>query len=104
MHGEEQLDGEERTAGRCHCPSGACHRTARETQILPLVAAGMSNERIARLLGISARTVDQHLTTMLRRASAANRAELVARCYAAGIMREGIWPPAWSGMRCLMVA
>jgi predicted DNA-binding transcriptional regulator len=72
--------------------------------VLPLVAAGMSNEQIARVLSISIRTVDQHVATMLRRADAANRAELVARCYAAGIMREGTWPPAWSGQRCLTVA
>lgn len=89
---------------RCHCPAGAGHLTAREAQVLPLVAAGMSNEQIARTLSISIRTVDQHVTTMLRRADAANRAELVARCYAAGIMREGTWPPALSDQRCLTVA
>lgn len=68
-----------------------------------LVAAGLSNEYVARMLFISARTVDRHLATMLRRADAANRAELVARCYAAGILRHSVWPPTWSGTRCLAI-
>ena len=53
------------------------------------------------MLGISTRTVDHHLRTMLRRAGAQSRVELVARCYAAEIMVAGTWPPAWSGGRCL---
>lgn len=94
MHGEA-------TGAGCDCRSGDCHLTVRECQVLPLIAAGMNNGRIGRRLGISTRTVDQHLVTMLRRAGAENRTELVARCYAAGILRSGTWPAAWSGLRCL---
>jgi DNA-binding NarL/FixJ family response regulator len=68
-----------------------------------LAAAGMTNKRIGRALGISARTVDLHVETMLRRTGATCRAELIARCYAAGILAVMSWPPAWSGSRCLTV-
>ena len=85
----------------CRCRSGAGHLTDREVEVLLLVAVGKHNKEIAKVLGISTRTVDHHLRTMLRRASVQGRAELVARCYAAEIMIAGIWPPAWSGSRCL---
>jgi RNA polymerase sigma factor (sigma-70 family) len=48
------------------------------------LAAGQRNRQIAQALGISTRTVDHHLRTMLRRGGAESRSELVARCYAAG--------------------
>ena len=38
---------------------------------------------------------------MLRRTQARNRAELVARAYAAGILTPRAWPPRQSGRRCL---
>jgi|CZKT01.1.fsa_nt_gi DNA-binding CsgD family transcriptional regulator len=85
----------------CRCQSGADHLTDREIEVLVLVAAGRHNKQIAQELGISTRTVDHHLRTMLRRARAETRSELVARCYAAGILMAGTWPPGWSGGRCL---
>src|SRR5258708_32405506 len=42
-----------------------------------------------------------HLRAMLARTSAHNRAELVARAYAAGVLTTHSWPPRWSGRRCL---
>jgi DNA-binding NarL/FixJ family response regulator len=98
------MHGEPRTGTGCDCRSGDRHLTARECQILPLIATGMNNKRIGRRLGISTRTVDQHLVTMLRRSGAENRTELIARCYAVGILRSGAWPATWSGLRCLAVA
>jgi len=68
-----------------------------------LSAAGMTSRRIGRKLGISVSTVNLHVESMLRRAGATSRAELIARCYAAGVLVIGAWPPAWSGSRCLMV-
>ncbi|MEQ8907845.1 MAG: helix-turn-helix transcriptional regulator [Vicingaceae bacterium] len=38
--------------------------TARETQILKLIAEGYSNTQIGKLLGISHRTVDTHRTNI----------------------------------------
>jgi DNA-binding CsgD family transcriptional regulator len=84
--------------------SSSDHLTDREIEVLLLVAAGMRNGLIAEQLGISVRTVDQHITVMRHRASAGNRGELIARCYAAGILRPGVWPPTWTGSRCLGIA
>lgn len=66
-----------------------------------LVAAGNHNKQIAASLGISPRTVDHHLRTMLRRAEAGTRAELIARCYSARILGAASWPPTWTGRYCL---
>jgi DNA-binding CsgD family transcriptional regulator len=70
----------------------------REAAILCLIAGGFTNLQMARKLHISRHTVAQHIAEMLRRAPAANRAELVARAYAVGILPVGIWPPPTSLM------
>lgn len=70
--------------------------TAREISILCLVAAGLTNSEVSRRLHISRHTVAQHIANMLQRAPARNRAELVARAYAAGILRIAEWPPSSS--------
>jgi DNA-binding NarL/FixJ family response regulator len=87
----------------CGCPPEGEHLTRREIEVLVLAAAGMTSKRIARTLGISVRTVNLHIESMLRRAGAACRAELIARCYAAGVLVTMAWPPAWSGICCLSV-
>jgi len=50
---------------------------------------------------LSGHTIAGHLRTMLARSSARNRAELVARAYAAGVLTVHIWPPRRSGRSCL---
>jgi DNA-binding CsgD family transcriptional regulator len=70
--------------------------TAREMSILCLVAAGLTNSEVSRRLHISRHTVAQHIANMLQRAPARNRAELVARAYAAGLLSIAEWPPASS--------
>lgn len=67
--------------------------TPREVAILCLVAAGLSNIEIAERLNISRYTVAQHVAAMLRRVQARNRAELVARAYAVGMLNVSSWPP-----------
>ncbi|WP_063063434.1 LuxR C-terminal-related transcriptional regulator [Nocardia violaceofusca] len=52
--------------------------TRREVQIVRLMAAGDSNGRIARRLTISEGTVKTHITRILRKLGAANRAEAVS--------------------------
>ncbi|MGV9674062.1 LuxR C-terminal-related transcriptional regulator [Nocardia sp. NPDC003482] len=52
--------------------------TRREAQIVRLMAAGDSNARIARRLTISEGTVKTHITRILRKLGAANRAEAVS--------------------------
>jgi DNA-binding NarL/FixJ family response regulator len=79
------------------------HFTERETGILRQVAAGDTNDAIATRLNISGHTVAGHLRTMLTRSQARNRAELVARAYAAGVLLPATWPPRLSGRRCLQL-
>jgi len=51
--------------------------SAREKEVLDLVLTGASNKEIARDLGITERTVKAHLTTILRKAGARDRLELI---------------------------
>jgi len=59
--------------------------TAREVEILKLVAKGMPNQEIAEKLVISERTVRTHVTNILRKLHLANRTQ--AALYA---LREGL--------------
>ncbi len=52
--------------------------TAREAQVLQLVACGMTDKEIARYLRISSFTVSNHLRNMSRKAGGARRTALVA--------------------------
>jgi DNA-binding NarL/FixJ family response regulator len=47
--------------------------TDRETQVLPLVAEGLSNPQIGEVLRISPRTAQTHVNSIIRKLSARNR-------------------------------
>ncbi len=49
----------------------------REMQIIELVAAGLTNDKIAEELEISKRTVDNHISNILDKTGANNRVALV---------------------------
>ena len=51
--------------------------SARELEIVELVVMGLSNHKIAERLEISKRTVDNHISNILKKTGAANRVELV---------------------------
>jgi DNA-binding CsgD family transcriptional regulator len=53
--------------------------TDREREILALIAIGASNPEIAQQLFLSRKTVERHVSNLLRKAGARNRAELAAR-------------------------
>lgn len=59
----------------------------RETEVLGLVRQGFTNDGIARLLGISERTVRWHMTCILERLNASDRAQAVARGFELGLLR-----------------
>lgn len=59
--------------------------TPRQREVLELVADGLTSQKVAEKLGLSARTVDRHIENMLRRLKMHSRVELVR--YA---IREGL--------------
>lgn len=62
--------------------------TDREREIARLVASGESNPEIARRLFLSRKTVERHVSNVLRKVGARNRAELAARVSAVAV--EGV--------------
>ena len=56
-------------------PPGSEHLTAREREVLALVAAGLANKMIAARLGISEHTVKFHVAAILSKLGAASRTE-----------------------------
>lgn len=60
--------------------------TARETEVLGLLAEGLSNKLIAARLGISERTVKFHVNGLLARLGAQSRTEAVVRAARGGLL------------------
>lgn len=61
--------------------------TAREHEVLDLVAAGLSNAQIAQRLFLSQKTVRNHVSAVLSKLQAADRAEAIVRGRDAGLGR-----------------
>jgi LuxR family maltose regulon positive regulatory protein len=60
--------------------------TERELEVLRLIAAGKSNQRIARELVVALDTVKKHVTHVLAKLGAANRTEAAARARQLGLI------------------
>ena len=60
--------------------------TSRELEVLELVAQGLRNVNIAERLVLSARTVDHHVSAILRKLEAGTRTEAAARAAQLGIL------------------
>lgn len=84
------------------CCCHAEHFTEAEIRVLCLVADGLSNAQIAEAIHVSSHTVDRHVTQMLRRSGARNRAGLVSVAFRAGILVTGGGALRPSGRRCLL--
>ncbi|HSK59202.1 MAG TPA: response regulator transcription factor, partial [Actinomycetospora sp.] len=57
-------------------PGGATGITPREHQVRGLVARGLTDRQIARILAISAKTVEKHVGSLLRKTGTRNRTML----------------------------
>lgn len=62
--------------------------TAREAEVLELIARGMSNQDIARRLYLSQKTVRNHVSNIFLKLQVADRAQAIVRAREAGLGRE----------------
>jgi DNA-binding NarL/FixJ family response regulator len=62
------------------------HLTARETEVLELIAEGLSNKAIATQLGISDQTVKFHAASIQGKLGALNRTDAVRRAVRRGLV------------------
>jgi DNA-binding CsgD family transcriptional regulator len=60
--------------------------TARELEVLALLAEGASNKQIGRRLGISAHTAKYHVASLLEKLDAVSRADAVAHAARLGVI------------------
>lgn len=63
--------------------------TAREREVLQLIAQGRSNREIAQALFVTEHTVKYHVTSLFNRLDVTSRAEAVARAAAMGLLPGG---------------
>jgi DNA-binding NarL/FixJ family response regulator len=59
--------------------------TAREREVLGLIAAGLNNAAIAARLGLAANTVSNHISNIFAKIQVASRAEAIVRAREAGL-------------------
>ncbi len=62
-------------------------------QILEGVALGASTTQLAGQLHLSRQGIEYHITSLLRKLDVVNRAALVAKAHALGLLRSDTWPP-----------
>jgi DNA-binding CsgD family transcriptional regulator len=60
--------------------------SARENEVLELLAAGHSNKEIARLLGISPNTVKTHVASLMGKLDATRRTQAIQKARALEIL------------------
>jgi DNA-binding NarL/FixJ family response regulator len=68
---------------------GLVELTAREREVVALVASGLSNEDIAQRIYVSQSTVKTHVARAMAKVGARDRAQLVVIAYESGMIRPG---------------
>ncbi|MFE2062856.1 response regulator [Streptomyces sp. NPDC059467] len=83
----ERLSQPEPAPAATEVPDGL---TARETEVLVLIAEGLTNQEIARKLHVSTATVKTHINNLFAKTGLKDRAQAVRYAYGKGLVR----PPA----------
>jgi len=71
-------------------PAGNTLLTPREMEVLRLMRRGLSNAQIGHAMAIAERTVKGHVTFILEKLGAADRAGAVARGFDLGLLKAGL--------------